>query len=200
MITIRLLLLVFAMIYSLNTSAQLVLTHAPTDGAFLAQNVKSKSANYLLTGVVNDLSYSTLFINVYQSGKLMSRIKVSLVLSGSKYNFRQMVFLPAGKFLYKISFQLNGKTTITQDIEDLVVGDVFLIQGQSNAVAASYNKFDTSYYDKYCRSFGNSSTNGALTNSDTNWYRTYADGAYTRGSVGQWGAVMAQVLVDSFSV
>ncbi|MFT5513017.1 MAG: hypothetical protein ACI8SE_001417, partial [Bacteroidia bacterium] len=200
MTAIRVFLLISAMVVSTYASAQLELAHAPKDGAFLPQNVKSKSANYLLTGVVSDVSYSTLYVNVYQSGKLMSRSKARLVLKGSQYTFNQMVFMPAGKYIYKIRFQLIGKTTITHDIDDLVVGDVFLIQGQSNAVAASYNKFDQSYYDTYCRSFGSSSTNGAVTNADTNWYRTYADGSYTRGSVGQWGAVMAKVLVDSFSV
>ena len=200
MTAIRVFLLISAMLFSAFASAQLELIDAPKEGAFLAQNVKSKSANYLLTGVVKDVSYNTLFITVYQSGRQMSRSKVRLAFSGSQYTFKQMIFLPAGKYIYKISYQLIGPTTVMQNIDDIVVGDVFLIQGQSNAVAASYNKFDTAYYDKYCRSFGTSSTNGTAVSADSNWYRTYADGAYTRGSVGQWGAVMAQVLVDSFSV
>ena len=197
---VRKLLLLCALVYATTVSAQIQLTDAPKDGAFLAQNIKSKSANYLLTGVVKDTTYPTLFIKVYQSGYLLSRVKVRLVPNGSQTSFRHMVFLPAGKYIYKIRYELIGKSIVIKDIDDVVVGDVFLIQGQSNAVAASYNKFDTSYYDKYCRSYGTSSTNGAATNADTNWYRTYADGAYNRGSVGQWGAVMAQVLVDSFSV
>ncbi len=152
----------------------------------------------MLTGSVTDASFTSFNIRVYQSNSLFSSHKVRLNFTGGKSSFKQMIFLPSGRHIYKIVYVLSGTSTYSLETDDIVVGDVYLIQGQSNAVAASYNKFDPSYYDKYCRSFGNSSTSGSAVLPDTNWYRTYADGSYTRGSVGQWGAVMAKVLVDSF--
>ena len=178
--------------------AQLEIIDAPKEGAFLAQNPNSKTATYLLRGKVNQTAYTSLFIKVYQSGTLIMNKKVNLNWSGGIANFKQMVFMPGGKYIYRIVYQLRGSASYNYEIDDIVVGDVYIIQGQSNAVAASYNKFDPSYYDKYCRSFGTSSRNVQNVSGDTNWYRTYADGAYNRGSVGQWGAVMAKVLVDSF--
>jgi len=152
----------------------------------------------MLTGAVTDASYTSFNIRVYQSNSLFSSHKVKLNFNAGKALFKQMIFLPSGRHVYKIVYVLSGTSTYSQETDDIVVGDVYIIQGQSNAVAASYNKFDPSYYDKFCRSFGNSSTSGSAVLPDTNWYRTYADGSYTRGSVGQWGAVMAKVLVDSF--
>jgi hypothetical protein len=183
-----------------TVTAQLELTHAPKTGAFIARNSKTNVAAYTIRGKVFNSSYTNFAIRVYESNRLIVKYQVPLKFKSGIALFNQGILLPAGKYLYKITYVISGPTvsTVVKQTDDIVVGDVFLIQGQSNALASSYSKFDTAFHDKFCRSYGNSSP--SYTGSDTNWYRTNGISVYTKGSVGQWGAVMAKLLLDSFGV
>jgi hypothetical protein len=199
----RFLLFFICIVFFLNAkiaSAQLLLTKAPIEGAFLARNLKTNSAIVPIQGKVTDPSISSFYIRIYQSGVLIHTRKVPFKFINGEAEINQWLSLPSGKYIYKINFELIGSSTISYSINNIIVGDVYLIQGQSNAVAASYQAFDKSFYDTFCLSFGSSSTNGAVVESDTNWYPTNADNYYSKGTVGQWGAVMAKLLVDSFSI
>jgi hypothetical protein len=191
---------IFLFLSIASTSAQLNLTNAPRQGAFLARNLKTNSAIVAIQGNVTDPSATSFYIRIYQSGALFYKRRVSLNFSGGVANFNQWFNLPSGKYTYKIDYELIGSSSISFSTDEIMVGDVYLIQGQSNAVASSFQAFDKAYNDVYCRSFGSSSNNGAAMQADTNWYPTNGTNSYTSGAVGQWGAVMAKLLVDSFSI
>jgi len=99
--------------------AQLEIIDAPKEGAFLAQNPNSKTATYLLRGKVNQTAYTSLFIKVYQSGTLIMNKKVNLNWSGGIANFKQMVFMPGGKYIYRIVYQLRGSASYNYEIDDI---------------------------------------------------------------------------------
>jgi hypothetical protein len=183
-----------------TVTAQLSLTHAPKTGAFLAQNSKTKTAIYAIRGNVINPKYTDLVIRVYRFNTLMVRYRVPLNFKSGNADFEQKIILPSGKYIYKITYVLTGPSvsSYVKSTDDIVVGDVYLIQGQSNAVANSYSAFDTAFHDKFCRSYGNASPNATSAGTDTNWYPTNGARVYTSGSVGQWGGVMAGLLLDSF--
>jgi Carbohydrate esterase, sialic acid-specific acetylesterase/Secretion system C-terminal sorting domain len=199
---VLLLIICFAFSIGKGTS-QIVLTNSPQSGAFLAQDIKYKRATTTLEGTVVNDSFHTLTISVYQSNSLIYKRRRSLTFKNGMSKFSQKILLPTGKYKYQIRYELFGPRTLTIYINDLMVGDVYLIQGQSNSVAADYGnnantKFDVSYNDSFIRSFGTSSTNGSAVQADLNWYDIDASGIYNKGCVGQWGAVMAKCLLDSF--
>lgn len=194
------LLVVFLFLSIESTSAQINLTKAPRQGAFLARNIKTNSAIVAIQGNVTDPSATSFYIRIYQSGALLYKRRVSLSFSSGVAHFNQWFNLPSGKYTYRIDYELIGNSNVSFSTDDIMVGDVYLIQGQSNAVASSFQAFDKSYNNVYCRSFGTSSNNAASVQADTNWYPANADYSLTKGAVGQWGAVMAKLLVDSFSI
>ena len=172
----------------------------PKDKAFLSQDRINGAATLRFKGKVTDFSYTYLQVEVFRDGVSYRSYRPYLNHLGLYRYFDLGIQLPACKHFYKIKYNLIGKTIYTQEVDSILVGDVYLIQGQSNAVAHSYTPFDTSYYSPYLRSFGNSSPNPNLSVNDSIWYDLDASKSYNKGSVGQWAAVMASNLVDSFGV
>ena len=172
----------------------------PKDKAFLSQDRINGAATLRFKGKVTDFSYTYLQVEVFRDGVSYRSYRPYLNHLGLYRYFDLGIQLPAGKHFYKIKYNLIGKIIYTQEVDSILVGDVYLIQGQSNAVAHSYTPFDTSYYSPYLRSFGSSSPNPNLSVNDSSWYDLDASKSYNKGSVGQWAAVMASNLLDSFGV
>jgi len=182
-----------------TTNAQLVFTEAPTQGAFFAQNKATNTATVEIKGFVDNNIYTQLEINLLKNGVLEKTFTHALTYTGGKANFTQTLTLKTGKHFYTIKYELTGGGTYKQQVSEICVGDVYLVQGQSNAVAASFNAFDPKYSDRYIRSFGSSSNNPNTCLADSSWHD--ADPVFTNiaGSIGQWAGVMAKHLLDSFN-
>jgi hypothetical protein len=175
-------------------------SHSPSEGAFIPRNPVTNKALYDLKGEVTDNSYNSLKVSIFKSGKFQKSYTLSLKFSGNTAPFKVPLQLDAGKHFYKLIYEFTGGKTHADTVDGILVGDVYLIQGQSNAVAASYQTFNTAYNDTFLRSFGTSSTNGNAVLPDTHWYPMTGSAWYNKGSVGQWGAVMAKTLLDSFGI
>ena len=182
-----------------HSDAQINLIQSPKSKAFIPQNKKTRSAKFKVIGEVTTGGYTHISIKVFQNGALKQNHKKPLIYNNGKANFNQLIELKTAKTLYDITYELNGRLNYSFTVKGILVGDVYIIQGQSNAVAGSYNAFNTQYYSPYLRSFGTASRDAGTVKADTNWTDINAIFTSRRGSVGQWGAVMARHLLDSFN-
>jgi len=180
--------------------AQIQQTSGPRDKEFIARDRSTNAAYYSLQGKISDKSIANFKIELYKDGSLEKTHRPSLKSQGGHYTFEQRVRFEGGKHFYSIKYVASGSRTYTLQIDSILVGDAYLIQGQSNAVAASYSQFDKSYYSPYLRSFGTSQRSPLNARTDTGWYEMQAERVYTKGAIGQWGAVMARQILDSFSM
>ena len=186
-----------------SIKAQITFTNAPSHKSFLPQDKTIGGCQYSLEGKVTDLSYTRLYVTIYKDGVLYRSYGTQLQHLGLYKYFTLPVFLPTEKAFYKLEYQFTGAKQYTTEVDSILVGDAYLVQGQSNAVAADYRNnsataFDTSYISPYLRSFGSSSYNASIAQQDIGWHPMEASKAYTQGAVGQWAAVMAKTLLDSF--
>ena len=184
---------------------QIVFDRAPQSHMFLAQNKRLSGSVYKIKGKVTDLNYDKIYIDIYKDGVFLKSNHTKLKRVGNKLLFDFASLIPTAKSYYKLVFRIVGASTYSIAVDSVLVGDVYLIQGQSNAVAADYRKvpatyFDTSYNSNFIRSFGTSSLNWFLSQNDKGWYSAEASNIYTKGAVGQWAAVMAKNLLDSFDI
>lgn len=196
-----LLLLLFSLLLTIETNAQYKIINCPRENAFLARNKTTGKAALTLLGTVSDSGITLLQILIYSNGK----IKQSSIyyFNSSSKSFYYKTNLDAGKFIYKIEFLFSGKSNYSKTIDGIMVGDVYLVQGQSNAVAGNYynsTKISSSYRDTFIKSFGSSSNNAGAMIGDTTWYKAEGDGFYGKGNVGQWALVMAKNILDSFGI
>ncbi len=94
-----------------------------------------------------------------------------------------------------------GRESVVAWAADLVAGDAFIIQGQSNATAPLHNGSSSDYINPYVRTFGLNTDNSAGTTGDSEWRIAYGDASKDYpGGVGQWGLVMGAELVAAHGV
>ncbi len=84
-------------------------------------------------------------------------------------------------------------------IEDLVAGDVLLIQGQSNAAARQFNGDANVNQGPFLRSFGGL-IHGPASADDRQWHLAGGNAGTGSGHIGQWGMRMARALIDEHGV
>ena len=179
--------------------AQILWHNVPKPGAVVARNTLTNLADVRLSGLVVQTKYSSMRLRCKQDGKTIYDQLLPLSFSGGSAKFDRTIKIKAGRYRYDFEVELHSSDTLRQSIKDVVAGDVYIIQGQSNAVANRYNGSSVTYEDSFIRSFGTSAYNSYVL-TDTFWYKANGDGYYNSGCVGQWALVMARRLLDSFGI
>ena len=132
----------------------------------------------------------------------VEKVKVeSRAITASIRPFQLSVSAPAGLVDYQafLILRRNGVDEILHSWSHLAVGDVLIIHGQSNAVAADYhgeqlaNSTDQS---RWIRSFGNSGTDAGLVAADLDWHIAGGEMQNVPGFIGSWGLDLARQVVD----
>jgi hypothetical protein len=179
--------------------AQILWYAVPKAGAVVPRNTSTNLADVRLSGVVTQTKYSSMRLRCKQDGKTIYDQLIPLSYSGGTAGFDRIIKIKAGRIRHNFEVELYSTDTLRYSITDVVAGDVYIIQGQSNAVANMYYLSSASYEDSFIRSFGTSAGNSYVL-TDTFWYKAYGDGYYNSGCVGQWALVMAKKLLDSFGI
>ena len=137
-----------------------------------------------------------------------STLRVSLTRDDAPYleqelsdtSFDLELPIDAGLYLYDLAIHWDDGTGWWREVsavEDIVCGDVFLIDGQSNAVACDYHAENTADLESntFVRSFGSAVTSSAAVN-DTSFDIATSQACHSHATIGQWGLRMANILKD----
>jgi hypothetical protein len=121
--------------------------------------------------------------------------------SGEGSPFSVSVEVPGGLHVYAVTVAWDSGTGWWKPVTtftNVLCGDVFLIDGQSNAVAADYHGEKLGDIDKsnFVRSFGSAVNDAGVVN-DKEFGLAVADTAYTHGAIGQWGLVLAKAVMEA---
>jgi len=130
----------------------------------------------------------TVFLKVYADDKLCDFQRLKLKLDKS-YAFSAK--LKPGLVHYKVEFgSLSGTTAVVLDtVSDLVCGDVYLIQGQSNAEATQFGNDDDPSTSEWIRSYGKG------------WGRAaHLGNPPDSVTVGYWGLEVGRHLVRNYKI
>jgi len=138
-----------------------------------------------------------------------SEIRVSVVRDGLPYaqavseadRFEVPVVIEAGLNLYDVSIAWSdggGWWRPVEAVEDVVCGDVFLIDGQSNAVALDYHDegLGDLERDPFVRSYGSAVRDASVVD-DRGFDWAVAVAGNTHASIGQWGLRLANVVREA---
>jgi hypothetical protein len=151
----------------------------------------------------NNAPFSSIKIELLRNGTFQQTYTQNLSYENqiAPFSFDINITAELAKYRIKIYTEYNGTLNLVKDIDDIVAGDVFVIQGQSNAAAVMYNGSASSYQSDYIRVYsgGNVSSSGLLSNDS--WYYGQGDGnENSNGNTGQWGLVLAKKLVDELNI
>jgi|FLOH01.1.fsa_nt_gi hypothetical protein len=178
------------------------LTH-PVDGQLYPRDAQSL-ADVRISGQVHQAGWQRIFVIANRDGIPFSVQAQQLHYHGGKAAFDLGLKIRAERHAYSFRVMLmNGAHTQQVGAADNVVaGDVFLIQGQSNAVAwdALGEGLANREQSPWVRSFGTATATSWISARDKNWYQADGQTALDKGSVGAWGLRMGRLLVDSTNI
>ena len=123
----------------------------PEDSQFYARDDKNEGTLFYNGSLTENASAA--FIKVYANDKPFKNDEQKPKADNS-YAFT--IKLKPGLIKYKVEFGTkdNGKETIVRTVSDIVCGDAYIINGQSNAVSMDWGKGEFPETNEWIRSYG----------------------------------------------
>ena len=168
-------------------------TEAPQENQFYARNDKNEGT-LIYNGSLTHASDSV-FLKLYSDGKLVSTVSQKPVDDRS-YAFS--IKLVPGLIKYKVELgAMNGNNeSVLRTVSNLVCGDAYLIDGQSNAEATDVGPVDPTFTSDWIRSYGSTQDQSGEAKSDGWRNAVVRDRNGGKAQIGYWGMELAKRLVE----
>ena len=171
----------------------------PVNRQFYARDDKGRGIlNY--RGTLKE-PVDSVFLRLYAGEKLIDTHSQKV---GADKKYALAASLQAGLIAYRTEFGImrGGKETILEKANDLVCGDVFVIQGQSNAEAWTDQRVVHPYRSPWLRSFGTPSTNKDRAR-DAVWGNALSFNGgpnHHHYQIGYWGVELGKMLIETHKI
>ena len=174
----------------------------PEENQFYARDDKNEGTLYY-NGILTEPA-DTVFLKLYADNKL---IKTESQKPGADKSYALTAKLKPGLIKYKVEFgtKTGAAETVFKTVGNLICGDAYIIEGQSNAEATGPNNGPTvdpeTPLNTWIRSYGNQhegSTKGGWGNAVRT--RIWGRPDYGVGQIGTWGMVLATNLVTKHQI
>ena len=191
--------------FSAPLSAEIIYENFPQDMQLYARDVPTNQAIVTVSGRAQGVATGDeVELRVYRNGSIVATQTQPLDYQNDEANFHIQATILAELADYTFVFYTTsgGTQTIDRTAVNIVAGDVFIIDGQSNALAFRRSGANSASSEEapFIRSYA-SGIDGVSVGSNLNWYQGNADASYnTNGNIGQWGAKMARQLMDEYQV
>ncbi len=184
--------------------AQIDIEEGPIPGRLYSRDLATNQAVVPISGKVVVPNCDRIHLVVNQDGIPWSSDVANLDYSNGDPPFVFKPTIEAGlrNYSFELLLESGGQTQRAIFVDHIVCGDVFLINGQSNAVASDYHNEGLGNQNQtpWVRSYGSSSLVEQEVVSDAKWH--IADGiqVYASGTVGAWGLRAASLISDRFQI
>ncbi len=175
--------------FSVSNVAAATLYLFPEDMQLYPRDLTTNLADIPISGLVNPNATIAVDLNIYRNGTLSTTIPLTTP------GFSLTVQIPAELANYNfelVATDVSNNQSVIGVANDVVAGDVYLINGQSNAEARQYDGSAASQTSPFIRSFGSSD---AVWSGDLSWHTALGNCGQDVGCVGQWGIRFARQLV-----
>ena len=191
---------------SLFTFGQINYTSVPIDLQLVARDKITNLGNVKIEGDVDDSSgYGSIKVEVYRNDVLLNAVENELIYIDSKAPFEFNVSIQAE--LANYSFKIYGYKTseaiyvLNKTVSNIVAGDAYIIQGQSNAVAVIRSGSANTNKSDFIRVYASGTADPIDLLANDVWYIANGDVNSTiNGNTGQWGLKLARLLVDNLKI
>jgi Family of unknown function (DUF6288)/Concanavalin A-like lectin/glucanases superfamily/Domain of unknown function (DUF2341)/HEAT repeats/Carbohydrate esterase, sialic acid-specific acetylesterase len=165
----------------------------PEEGQFYARDDKDEG-NLFYNGKLIAAADSV-FIKVYADGKLY---KEEMLKLGADKSYAFAVKLKPGLIKYNVEFGsiTGGVETILKTVGDLVCGDAYLVNGQSNAVAAEWGDQVFPETNEWIRSYGGAGEDPT----SVKWGPAIRKCKGDRLAIGYWAFDLAKRLMENHKI
>lgn len=174
------------------------LTNAPMHYQLSPRNLSTNKGTVEYEGSLNGNAYDELRLQVFRNDTLVQT--QSDMSPQGNFSFQSEITAELANYEFRLSGLKNGVAYMEAGACDVVAGDAFLIQGQSNAVAGIPfyigDPIDHAYNyhrNPFVRNFGLKSDPGSL----YTWHKEADEnGDYADNISGQWGLILGKKIVE----
>lgn len=190
----------------LTSFGQVTFTNAPQNKQLIARNLNTNQGTVNISGTVNNsgVNYDAIEVIVIKGGIFEdSRANQSLSFSGNTAPFNINVTINSELTNYTITVNGLSGTNRNQIMQatEVVAGDVFIVQGQSNAEANERSGSAGANNSNFIRVYASGTENGSNLQNNNNWFIAQGNGnKETNGNAGQWGLKLAKMLQDDLKI
>ncbi len=189
--------IVFFFCMAVNAQAQILLNKFPKEKQLYARSLSTNKATVTASGKVTDTLYTNAKLKIWRNNALINTQVIPLSFVNDTANFLINYQLLAELASFKVELLLvrrTGTDSLFYTAKDVLAGDTYIIQGQSNAEAWQWSGDANVEQSPYIRVFGSGDENG----SDSTWYIAQGNGTrFTSGNAGQWGLRLAKQIIDN---
>jgi len=169
----------------------------PEEGQFYPRDGQNEGTLYYCGKLAEKTS--AVFLKVYADDKLYRREQQPLA---ADQTYRLAVKLKPGLIKYRVEFGTvaGQQETVLDRVGNLICGDAFLIDGQSNAEATDVGKDDPPFTSEWIRSFGSMAGNPEQARLKRWGPAVCRDRQGGKLQIGYWGWQLAHQLVEKQQV
>jgi len=170
----------------------------PVDGQFYARDDKNEGTLYY-NGTLSTAADSV-FLKLYADNKLA---KTESAKPGVDKSYAFSMKLKPGLIKYKVEFgtKAGGQEKVLQTVENIVCGDAYIIDGQSNALATDTGEQSPPETNTWIRSYGRPDGNAKEVPPGNLWcYPVWKAQKGEKAELGWWGMDLAKRLLASQKV
>lgn len=173
--------------------AEVTIEAAPLPSAVLPRDIATDEGTAHFEGTVLVDGYVEVRADVVDAEDTV-RASVSAPLCGAApVLFALDVPVPSELTAFEIRLSLIGGSQPEPffSVSDIVAGDIFVVEGQSNAVSAQYSGDANENQGPFVRSFGRNVEDGAASAADETWRVANGNAGSGEAGIGQWPMRMA---------
>jgi hypothetical protein len=169
----------------------------PEEGQFYARDDQNEGTLHY-SGTLTE-SADSVFLKLYADDKL---VKSESAKPGTDNSYALSVKLKPGLIKYRIEFGTltGGKEMVRDKVPNLVCGDAFLIDGQSNALATDTREESPPETNEWIRSYGRPSQNPKENEGNLWCNPVWKARNGEKAELGWWGMQLAKQLLESQKV
>ena len=166
----------------------------PEEGQFYTRDEKNEGTLHY-NGTLTEAA-DAVFLKLFADDKLV-KTETAKLGAGKAYAFA--VKLKPGLIKYKVEFgtKVGGKETVLNTVGNLVCGDAFIIDGQSNALATDTGEKSPPETNEWIRSYGRPSQNPKDNQGNLWCLPVWKAQKGEKAELGWWGMELAKRLLES---
>jgi hypothetical protein len=182
-------------------------TKIPLNYQLIPRDLTTNMGNVKIEGTVSQSKdYASLRVDLFRNGVLVNSEENILTYNALQASFAfNSLFIKAELANYSINiygkYLNSNNTAFIKTVTNIVAGDAYIVQGQSNAEANIRNGSANSNKSDFIRVYASGNDNASNLISNNAWYIAQGDGdRNSNGNTGQWGLKLARILVDDLQI
>jgi len=166
----------------------------PEDGQFYTRDEKNEGTLHY-NGTLTEAA-DAVFLKLFADDKL---VKTETSKPGAEKAYTFAMKLKPGLIKYKVEFgtKVGGKETVLNTVGNLVCGDAYIIDGQSNALATDTGEKSPPETNEWIRSYGRPSQNPKDNQGNLWCLPVWKAQKGEKAELGWWGMELAKRLLES---